>query len=158
MTAAQTRMKPKTQRLIMIGAAVAALIVAALLAMPALRQGAAYFYAPADLAAAEITPGQAIRLGGLIEEGSVARLPDGITMTFRVTDRLESVPVRYAGLVPDLFREGQGVIADGRMQPDGVFLADTLLAKHDENYMPPEVAEAVERAEAKAKARPAPAG
>ncbi|MBZ6379551.1 cytochrome c biogenesis protein CcmE [Pacificimonas flava] len=148
-------MKPKSQRLFLIGAAVAALIISALLAMPALREGAAYFYAPADLAAADVEPGQPLRLGGLVEEGSVMRLPDGVTTTFRVTDRLESVPVRYSGIVPDLFREGQGVIADGRLQADGTFAAETLLAKHDENYMPPEVAEAVARAEAEAKARPA---
>ena len=147
-------MKPKSQRLVLIGAAVTAMIVAALLAMPALREGASYFYAPADLAAADVEAGQAIRLGGLVEEGSTGRTPDGLTMRFRVTDRLESVPVRYTGIVPDLFREGQGVIADGRFGADGVFVADTLLAKHDENYMPPEVAEAVARAEAKAKARP----
>ena len=149
-------MKPKHQRLLLAGAAVAALVVAALLAMPAMCEGASYFYAPADLAEAPVTPGQAIRLGGLVEEGSVERQPDGVSISFRVTDRLESVPVRYAGLVPDLFREGQGVIADGRMQADGTFAADTLLAKHDENYMPPEVADAVAKAEAKAKARAVP--
>ncbi|MEE4349990.1 MAG: cytochrome c maturation protein CcmE [Pacificimonas sp.] len=147
-------MKPKQQRLVLIGAAVAAMVVAAILAMPALRDNAAYFYAPADVAAADIAPGEPVRLGGLVEEDSVAKLPDGLTTTFRVTDRLETVPVRYAGIVPDLFREGQGVIADGRFNAAGTFLADTLLAKHDENYMPPEVAEAIERAEATAKARP----
>ena len=147
-------MKPKHQRLVLAAAAVTSLVVAALLAMPALKEGAAYFYSPADLAAADIAPGQAIRLGGLVEEGSVARSADGLTMRFRVTDRLESVPVAYTGLVPDLFREGQGVIADGRLDAAGTFVADTLLAKHDENYMPPEVADAVARAEAAAKARP----
>ncbi|MBV7256333.1 cytochrome c maturation protein CcmE [Pacificimonas sp. WHA3] len=147
-------MKPKHQRLALAGAAVTALIVAVLLAMPAMKAGASFFYAPADLAAANVTPGQAIRLGGLVEEGSVERQPDGITIHFRVTDRLEAIPVRYAGLVPDLFREGQGVIADGSMDPDGTFAADSLLAKHDENYMPPEVADALAKAEAEAKARP----
>ena len=150
-------MKPKTQRLLLALAAVAALVVAALLAMPALKGNAAYFYAPTDLAAADVAPGTPIRLGGLVERGSVQRLPDGVTTTFRVTDNLESVPVRYAGIVPDLFREGQGVIADGRLDTDGSFTAETLLAKHDENYMPPEVAEAVAKAEAKAKARAADA-
>ena len=147
-------MKPKTQRLVLIGAAVTAMVVAALLAMPALREGAAYFYVPADLAAADVEPGQPIRLGGLVEEGSVVRAADGVTTSFRVTDRLESVPVTYAGIVPDLFREGQGVIADGRLDAGGTFVADQLLAKHDENYMPPEVAEAIAKAEAEAKARP----
>lgn len=147
-------MKPKHQRLVLGLAAVGALIVSALVAMPALREGAAYFYAPADLAAANVRPGTPIRLGGLVEEGSVSKGPDGVTLIFRVTDRLETVAVNYRGLVPDLFREGQGVIADGRLRADGIFEADTLLAKHDENYMPPEVAEAVARAEARAKARP----
>ncbi|MGB7405514.1 MAG: cytochrome c maturation protein CcmE [Pacificimonas sp.] len=146
-------MKPKHQRLVLASAAVAALIVAALLALPALREGAAYFYSPADLAAADVSPGEALRLGGLVERGSVMREDGGTVVRFSVTDNLDSVPVRYAGIVPDLFREGQGVIADGRLGPDGVFVADNLLAKHDENYMPPEVAEAIEKAEAEAKAR-----
>jgi cytochrome c-type biogenesis protein CcmE len=149
--------KPKQQRLALAGAAVAALMAAAALAIPALREEAAYFYAPADVAAKGVQPGQAIRLGGLVETGSVARTADGLTMTFRVTDRLKTVAVAYTGIVPDLFREGQGVIADGRFDDSGVFQAETLLAKHDENYMPPEVAKAVANAEAKAKARPTPA-
>ncbi|MEO0501119.1 MAG: cytochrome c maturation protein CcmE [Pseudomonadota bacterium] len=147
-------MKPKHQRLAIAIAAVGSLIIAGLLALPALQTGASYFYAPADLAAADVAPGQAIRLGGLVAEGSVRRSGDGLTLDFAVTDRLETVPVRYAGIVPDLFREGQGIIADGRLDGAGTFLADTLLAKHDENYMPPEIAEAVAEAEAAAKARP----
>ncbi|MGB3724019.1 MAG: cytochrome c maturation protein CcmE [Pacificimonas sp.] len=149
-------MKPKHQRLVLASAAVAALAVAALLAMPALKDGAAYFYAPADLQTANVAPGQPLRLGGLVEENSVSRSSDGLTLRFRVTDRLATVPVRYAGIVPDLFREGQGVIADGEMDAAGTFMADSLLAKHDENYMPPEVAEAVAKAEAQAKARAVP--
>jgi cytochrome c-type biogenesis protein CcmE len=148
--------KPKHQRLVLAGAAVAALMAAAALAIPALREQAAYFYTPADIAAKGVRPGQAIRLGGLVETGSVARTADGLTMTFRVTDRLKTVAVAYTGIVPDLFREGQGVIADGRFDGRGVFQAETLLAKHDENYMPPEVAKAMADAEAKAKARPIP--
>ncbi|MBW7946392.1 MAG: cytochrome c maturation protein CcmE [Sphingomonadaceae bacterium] len=147
-------MKPKHQRLALAGAALAALGIAATLALPALKDQAAYFYAPADVAAKGVTPGQAIRLGGLVEKGSLTRSADGLTIHFRVTDRLESVPVAYTGIVPDLFREGQGMIADGRFDADGTFRAETLLAKHDENYMPPEVAKAVEKAEAAAKARP----
>jgi cytochrome c-type biogenesis protein CcmE len=147
-------MKPKHQRLALAGAAVAALGIAAALALPALQDQAAYFYAPADVVAKGVAPGQAIRLGGLVEKGSLTRSADGLTIHFRVTDRLESVPVDYTGIVPDLFREGQGMIADVRFDADGTFKAETLLAKHDENYMPPEVAKAVERAEAAAKARP----
>ncbi len=148
-------LKPKHQRLVLAGAAVAALVVAALLAMPALKDGASYFYAPTDLQAANVAPGQPLRLGGLVEEDSVRRSADGLTLDFRVTDRLATIPVRYAGIVPDLFREGQGVIADGRLDTAGTFIADNLLAKHDENYMPPEIADAVARAEAEAKARTA---
>lgn len=147
-------MKPKHQRLALAGAAVAALAAAGALAIPALRDQAAYFHSPADVVAKGVRPGQAIRLGGLVEPGSVARIADGLTLTFRVTDRLETVPVAYTGIVPDLFREGQGVIADGRFDANGVFRAEMLLAKHDENYMPPEVAKAIERAETAAKARP----
>jgi cytochrome c-type biogenesis protein CcmE len=146
-------MKPKHQRLVLAGSAVGAMLVAAALAIPALSDKAAYFYAPADVAAKGVQPGQAIRLGGLVEKGSVSRSADGLTLNFSVTDKLETVPVRYTGIVPDLFREGQGVIADGSFDASGTFVADTLLAKHDENYMPPDVAKAVARAEAKAKAR-----
>jgi cytochrome c-type biogenesis protein CcmE len=151
-------MKPKQQRLVLVGGAIAAVLVAGLLAIPALKDSAAYFYAPADVIAKGVKPGQAIRLGGLVETGSVSRSADGLTLRFRVTDRLETVAVAYKGLVPDLFREGQGVIADGRFGANGVFVADKLLAKHDENYMPPEVAKAVAKAEARAKALPDPAG
>lgn len=147
-------MKPKHQRLALAGAAVAALVAAAALAIPALKDEAAYFYAPADVAAKGVKPGQAIRLGGLVEKGSLTRSADGLSISFRVTDRVETVAVNYTGIVPDLFSEGQGMIADGRVGADGVFRAETLLAKHDEKYMPPEVAKAVARAEAAAKARP----
>ncbi len=146
-------MKPKHQRLALAGAAVGALLLAAALAIPALQDKAAYFMAPADVEAKGIEPGRAIRLGGLVEEGSLKRSNDGLTIHFRVTDNLATVPVRYTGLVPDLFREGQGMIADGRFEGNGTFIADTLLAKHDENYMPPEVAKAIARSEAAAKAR-----
>lgn len=132
------KIKPKHQRLVLLGCALVALGGAGALAFSTLGDRATYFYAPSDLAGNP--PGDAaIRLGGLVEAGSVVRKPDGLTMAFRVTDNAQAVPVRYAGLVPDLFREGQGVIAEGRFGTDGVFVADTILAKHDENYMPPEV-------------------
>ena len=146
-------MKPKHQRLWLASAAVAALLLAGGLAIPALGDKAAYFYAPADVAAQGVTAGQAIRLGGLVEKGSVVRSGDGLTMTFRVTDRLKTVRATYTGIEPELFREGQGVIADGHFDGAGVFQAEILLAKHDENYMSPQVAKAIAKAEAAAKAR-----
>lgn len=140
------RIKPKHQRLVLLTAALVALGGAGALAFSTLGDRATYFYAPSDLAAKP--PGDAaIRLGGLVERGSVVKQPDGLTLTFRVTDNARTAPVRYAGLVPDLFREGQGVIAEGRFGADGVFAADTILAKHDENYMPPEVAGSLHKVE-----------
>lgn len=131
-------MKPKTQRLALVIAAIAALILAALLAMWGLRSKAAYFLTPADVAAGKADAGQAIRLGGMVERGSLEHLPDGITIRFMVTDGKASTPVAYRGIVPDLFREGSGVVAEGRMR-GSTFVADTILAKHDERYMPPEL-------------------
>lgn len=146
-------MKAKHQRLGLLAAALVALGGAGALAISALGDSATYFYAPAEVKAKGVKPGQAIRFGGLVEAGSVKRLDDGLTLTFRVTDNSVTMPVRYRGIVPDLFREGQGVIAEGRFDATGTFVADTLLAKHDENYMPPEVAKAVANAEAKARTR-----
>ncbi|HWJ58737.1 MAG TPA: cytochrome c maturation protein CcmE [Sphingomicrobium sp.] len=131
-------MKPKNQRLVLIVAAVAALIGAALLAMWGLRNQAAYFFTPADIAAGRAEPGRAMRLGGMVERGSVRRHADGVTIRFVVTDGKATTPVVFRGIVPDLFREGSGVVAEGRMQ-SGTFVADTILAKHDERYMPPEL-------------------
>lgn len=142
-------MTPKRQRLWLAGLALVAILGAGALAIPALQDKAAFFVAPSD--AQDKAPGQAFRLGGLVEPGSVGRTPDGLTLTFRVTDKAASVPVTYRGLVPDLFREGSGVVAEGRFDASGTFVADTLLAKHDEKYMPPEVAEAMRKGEAKAR-------
>ncbi len=144
-------MTPKRQRLWLAGLALVAVLGAGALAIPALQEKAAFFVAPSE--AQGRAPGQAFRLGGLVETGSVARTPDGLTLTFRVTDKAASVPVRYTGLVPDLFRENSGVVAEGRFDADGTFVADTLLAKHDEKYMPPEVADAMKKGEAKARAK-----
>ena len=131
-------MKPKNQRLVLVVAAVAAVLLAVLLAMWGLKDRAAYFYTPADIAAGKAAESQAIRLGGMVEQGSVRRGPDGVTIRFVVTDGKAATPVLYRGIVPDLFREGSGAVAEGRLQ-GGTFIADTILAKHDERYMPPEL-------------------
>jgi len=140
-------MKPKNQRLTLALLAVAAIIAAAVLALSALKDQAAYFYTPGDVAKAHLQPGTAVRLGGMVEKGSLKRLPDGVTITFVVTDNAASVPVRFKGIVPALFREGSGVVADGKFDAQGQFVADTILAKHDERYMPPEVAGAMHKSE-----------
>jgi cytochrome c-type biogenesis protein CcmE len=131
-------MKPKNQRLVLVAAAVAALLIAVLLAMWGLKDRAAYFYTPADIAAGKAAPGAAMRLGGMVEKGSIQRQPDGVTIRFIVTDGRAETPVVYRGITPDLFREGSGAVAEGRLE-NGTFVADTILAKHDERYMPPEL-------------------
>lgn len=131
-------MKPKNQRLVLVTAAAAAVLIAVLLAMWGLKDRASYFYTPADIAAGKASPGQPIRLGGMVERGSIKRLPDGVTIRFTVTDGKADTPVVFRGIAPDLFREGSGAVAEGRMQ-GGTFIADTILAKHDERYMPPEL-------------------
>ena len=140
-------MKPKNQRLTLTLLAVVAVIAAALLALSALKDQAAYFYTPSDAAKAHLQPGAAVRLGGMVEKGSLRHLPDGVSITFAVTDNAASVPVRFKGIVPALFREGSGVVADGRFDASGQFLAETILAKHDERYMPPEIAGAMHKSE-----------
>lgn len=131
-------MKPRNQRLLLVLLAVAALIGAVLLAMVGLQNQAAFFLTPADIAAGKAEPDRAFRLGGMVEEGSIRKLPDGVTITFRVSDGKAITPVRFRGIVPDLFREGSGVVAEGRME-GATFVADNILAKHDERYMPPEL-------------------
>jgi len=131
-------MKPKNQRLVLVVAAMAAVLIAVLLAMWGLRGQASYFYTPADIKAGKAEQGRAIRLGGMVEQGSVRRQPDGVTIRFLLTDGHAQTPVSYRGIVPDLFREGSGAVAEGRMQ-GATFVADTILAKHDERYMPPEL-------------------
>jgi cytochrome c-type biogenesis protein CcmE len=131
-------MKPKNQRLILMFAAIVAVLVAVLLAMWGLKDRAAYFYTPADIAAGRAADGKAMRLGGMVENGSVRREGDGVTIRFFVGDGEARTPVVYRGIVPDLFREGSGVVAEGRMS-HGTFVAETILAKHDERYMPPQL-------------------
>lgn len=152
-----TSAKPKRQRLVLAVLALAALGGAGLLAASALGDTSTYFYAPTDLAAKKPEAGKSIRLGGLVKQGSVSRSTDGLTMRFTVTDMVHETPVSYTGLVPDLFRENQGVVATGSFMPDGNFKAKELLAKHDENYMPPEVADALERSNKQLGIAPKPA-
>ncbi len=131
-------MKPKNQRLVLVTAAIVAVLIAVLLAMWGLKDRASYFYTPADIAAGKAHDGQAIRLGGMVEKGSIRHLPDGVSIRFVVSDGQARTPVTYRGIVPDLFREGSGAVAEGRLA-NGTFVADTILAKHDERYMPPEL-------------------
>jgi cytochrome c-type biogenesis protein CcmE len=131
-------MKPKNQRLILVVAAIVAVLIAVMLAMWGLKDRAAYFYTPADIAAGKAADGQAIRLGGMVEKGSIRRQSDGVTIRFLVTDGQAQTPVIFRGIAPDLFREGSGAVAEGRMER-GTFVADQILAKHDERYMPPEL-------------------
>ncbi len=149
MTTTKAPMKPKHQRLVLLALALAAMAGALALGISALGSSATYFYAPSDVYAKAPAAGEAIRLGGLVQPGSVKRLPDGLTLAFRVTDNARDVPVRYTGIVPDLFREGQGVIAEGHFDAQGTFIATSVLAKHDENYMPPEVAGSLHKVQGK---------
>jgi cytochrome c-type biogenesis protein CcmE len=131
--------KPKHQRLSLALVALFALVGASLLAASALREEASYFYTPMTLAKAKVETGKAIRLGGMVKNGSIKRAADGVTVSFVVQDRDATQIVSYHGITPDLFVEGSGVVADGRLAKDGVFIADSLLAKHDENYVPREL-------------------
>ena len=131
--------RPKHQRMVLVILALVAVLGAVLLAMWGLRDRAAYFYTPADVAAGKASAGKAMRLGGMVERGSVKREGDGITTRFIVEDGDARVPVTYRGILPDLFREGSGVVAEGKLAADRTFVADNILAKHDERYMPPEL-------------------
>jgi cytochrome c-type biogenesis protein CcmE len=139
-------MKPRHKRLALIAAGLAALAVAAGLVLNAFRSNLVFFFTPTQVAAHEAPVGRSFRIGGLVEQGSLQRQADGVTVRFVVTDTAKAIPVAYRGILPDLFREGKGVVAQGKLGSDGVFQADQVLAKHDENYMPPEAADAVERA------------
>ncbi len=135
-----SRLKPKHQRLVLIVIALIALIGAGLLAAYALRGQANYFYLPEQMQADPPEMGQAVRLGGMVEQGSLVTDPDGVTLRFAVTGNDGSrIPVQFSGIAPDLFVEGSGVVAEGRLAADGTFVADNLLAKHDENYVPREL-------------------
>ena len=141
-------MKAKNQRLTLLVLAFAAVLGAVLLAMSALKDEAAYFYAPADVARKGVPLDRAVRIGGMVKDGSIRRAADGVTIDFVVGDETDAViPVRFTGIVPNLFQENSGVVAEGRFLPSGVFVASEILAKHDENYMPPELAGARHKTE-----------
>ncbi len=137
-------MTRKRRRLLALGAGLILIGAAAALALSALEDTLVFFYSPSEIEAKALPPGRTFRLGGLVEEGSLKTGADG-SVSFRVTDLEMAVPVRFIGVLPDLFREGQGVVAQGALDPDGVFAASEVLAKHDETYMPPEVAEALKK-------------
>ena len=139
-------MKPRTRRALWIVAGLAGLGVAATLVLNAFQSNLVFFFTPTQVASHEAPRDRAFRIGGLVEEGSVVREKDALTVRFRVTDTAKTIPVVYSGILPDLFREGKGVVAQGRIGPDGIFQAKEVLAKHDENYMPPEAAEALRKA------------
>ena len=131
--------RPKHQRLVLVILAILAVLGAVLLAMWGLQDRAAYFYTPADIAGGKATPGRAMRLGGMVEKGSVERDANGVTTRFIVEDGEARVSVTYRGILPDLFREGSGVVAEGKLASGNTFVADNILAKHDERYMPPQL-------------------
>jgi cytochrome c-type biogenesis protein CcmE len=132
--------KAKNQRLVLLGLAIAAVLGAVLLGMSALKDQASYFYAPADVARQGVPLDRNVRIGGMVREGSIRRAADGVTIDFTVGDETAAtIPVRFTGIAPDLFKEGSGVVAEGRFQQGGRFVATEILAKHDENYMPPEL-------------------
>lgn len=139
-------MKPRHRKLTIIIMSVAALGLAATLVLDAFQSNLVFFFSPSQVAANEAPKGKSFRIGGLVEEGSVKRESDGVTVNFVVTDTAEVIPVVYTGILPDLFKEGKGVVAQGKLSSDGIFRADEVLAKHDENYMPPEAADALEQA------------
>ncbi|GKS69180.1 cytochrome c-type biogenesis protein CcmE [Nitrosomonas sp. PY1] len=139
-------MKPRHKKLAMIVAGVTALGIASVLVLNAFQSNLVFFFSPTQVAAKEAPIGKSFRIGGLVTEGSVQREGMSTTVHFSVTDTSHTIPVVYTGILPDLFKEGKGVVAQGKMSDKGVFQADEVLAKHDENYMPPEAAEALEKA------------
>ena len=140
-------MKARHRRFAWIAAGVAVLGVAVALVLNAFQSNLVFFFTPTQVAQKEAPQGRPFRIGGLVEDGSVKRIPNSVEVTFVVTDTAQRVPVVYSGLLPDLFKEGKGVVAQGSLGPDGTFRATEVLAKHDENYMPPEAAHAVEQAQ-----------
>ena len=142
-------MKPRAKRLAFIAAGVACLAIAAGLVLTAFQKNLVFFFTPTQVSAHEAPVGKTFRIGGLVEKGSLKRDPDGLGVHFIVTDTAKSIAVSYRGALPDLFKEGKGVVAQGRLDPGGEFRADEVLAKHDENYMPPEAKHAIDLAEEK---------
>ena len=140
-------MKPRHQRMALIIGGLALLGLVATLVLNAFQSNLVFFFSPTQVAAGEAPRGKSFRIGGMVKEGSLQRQPDGVTLRFVVTDTDKDMTVAYKGILPDLFREGKGVVAQGKLAEDGVFAATEVLAKHDENYMPPEAAHAVEQAQ-----------
>ncbi|MEF8728444.1 MAG: cytochrome c maturation protein CcmE [Accumulibacter sp.] len=150
-------MKPRHKRIALILGGLAILAVAATLVLNAFRSNLVFFFSPTQVAAGEAPQGKSFRIGGMVKEGSLQRQPDGVTLRFVVTDTEKDMTVAYKGILPDLFQEGKGVVAQGKLAEDGVFTASEVLAKHDENYMPPEAAKAVGDAHQRAAANRAAA-
>ena len=148
-------MKPRHKRFGLIALGVAALGLAAYLVLNAFEKNLVFFFTPTQVAANEAPKERTFRIGGLVQPGSVKRQPDGVSVQFVVTDTAKNIPVMYRGVLPDLFKEGKGVVTQGKLGADGVFVASEVLAKHDENYMPPEAAEALNKAHAKGVAQQA---
>jgi cytochrome c-type biogenesis protein CcmE len=140
-------MKPRHKRIAMIAGGLAALGVAAAFVLAAFQENLVFFFTPTQVEAKEVPQGRAFRIGGMVVPGSVKRRADGVTVQFSVTDTAKDVPVVYKGILPDLFREGKGVVTQGKLGGDGVFYASEVLAKHDENYMPPAAADAIKQAQ-----------
>jgi cytochrome c-type biogenesis protein CcmE len=143
-------MKPRHRRFVWIGAGVVVLAAAVGLVLNAFQSNLVFFFSPTDVVENRAPQGRAFRIGGLVEEKSLTRASDGLTVRFNVTDTAKTIAVVYTGILPDLFKEGKGVVAQGRIGPDGVFHATEVLAKHDENYMPPEAAAALDQAHTRA--------
>lgn len=141
-------MKPRHKRFIFIGLGLLALAVASMLILNAFQSNLVFFYTPTAVANGEAPKGRGFRIGGMVEDGSLKREGDGLTVHFVMTDMAKRVPVTYKGILPDLFKEGKGAVAQGQLGADGIFLASEVLAKHDENYMPPEAADALAKAKA----------
>lgn len=140
-------MKPRHKRLALIGAGLAVTGAAAALVLNAFQSNLVFFFSPSQVVAKEAPLERAFRIGGMVETGSVKRQSDGLTVRFKVTDTAHTIPVVFTGILPDLFKEGKGVVAQGRLGTDGVFNASDVLAKHDENYMPPQAGHAIEQAQ-----------
>jgi cytochrome c-type biogenesis protein CcmE len=140
-------MKPRHKRMAIIAAGLAALGIAAALVLNAFQSNLVFFFSPTQVLANEAPRGKPFRIGGMVEAGSLKRESDGLTVHFRVTDTAKTIPVTYTGILPDLFKEGKGVVAQGKLLPDGEFQATEVLAKHDENYMPPDAKHAIEQAQ-----------
>ncbi len=150
-------MKPRHKRIALILGGLAILAIAATLVLNAFQSNLVFFFSPTQVAAGEAPKGRSFRIGGMVKDGTLQRQPDGVTMRFVVTDTDQEMTVAYKGILPDLFREGKGVVAQGKLGDDGVFAATEVLAKHDENYMPPEAAKAVGDAHERAAANKAAA-